>query len=60
MCIYGLPYFYRAIGAGQECAIRAAGAMVPNIITDARTGHLWGNGRGSDGPASIEPTAVVH
>jgi hypothetical protein len=44
MCIHGLRTFHRTIGAGHKRVIRAAGAMVPNIIPDARTGHLSGNG----------------
>jgi hypothetical protein len=32
-------------GVARGAAIRAAGVVVPDIIADAPTGHLWGNGR---------------
>jgi len=47
------------LARARKRAIRAAGAMVPNIILNAPTGHLYGNGGRSVGPPFDRPTAVA-
>jgi hypothetical protein len=39
----GAP-FLRVIARAINARSARRRAMVPNIIADARTGHLWGNG----------------
>ena len=51
------PHFYLAVARPINARIVR---RVPPIITDAPTGHLYGNGGGLTDRHSVERTAVVH